>query len=49
MPASFLRSLRSLRGHLDDARNLQKIQTAASRIYEYFKSQVTRPPNDTER
>ncbi len=35
-------------GHLDEARNLQRIQIAATCIYQYFKSQTGRPPNDRE-
>ena len=35
--------------HLDEVRNLHRIQIAAARIYRHFKSQVVRPPNDTER
>ena len=35
-------------GDLEEVRNLQRIQSAAGRIYQYFKSQLARPPNDTE-
>ena len=37
-----------LRGQGDDVRNLQRAQTIATRIYQYFKSQIYRPANDTE-
>ncbi len=36
-------------GELDDVRNLQKAQSVARQIYQYFKSLIGRPLNDTER
>jgi site-specific DNA recombinase len=34
----------SLLGHIDDVRTMQRIQTVAKRVYEYFRSQLVNPP-----
>jgi hypothetical protein len=35
-------------GDVDEVQTLQKIQKIVDLIYQYFKSQLNRPPNDTE-
>jgi site-specific DNA recombinase len=45
-PSIFMRPC--LLGGLDDVHNLQKAQIAARRIYQYFRTELARPPNDAE-